>query len=65
MALRKDPVPAAALYITKLFDWAKQHMDDMVCTIGRMETKPGSVNVIPDTVTTVSYTHLDVYKRQS
>ena len=51
MALRKDPVPAAALYITKLFDWAKQHMDDMVCTIGRMETKPGSVNVIPDTVT--------------
>lgn len=51
MALRKDPVPVAAAYITKLFDWTKPHMDDMVCTVGRMETTPGSVNVIPDTVT--------------
>ena len=51
MALRKDPAPVAALYMTKLFDWARQYMDDMVCTVGRMEARPGSANVIPDTVT--------------
>lgn len=51
MALRRDPAPVAARYMTKLFDWAKQYMDDMVCTVGQMEARPGSANVIPDTVT--------------
>lgn len=51
MALRKDPAPVAALYMARLFDWARQYMDDMVCTVGHMEARPGSANVIPDMVT--------------
>ncbi len=51
MALRKDPVPTAAAYISRLFDWARQYMDDTVCTIGQLRTLPGSANVIPESVT--------------
>lgn len=50
MRQRKDPMPVAAEFIYRLNKWAQNYLDDMVCTVGRLEVKPGNVNVIPENV---------------
>lgn len=50
MRQRRDPMPVAAEFIYRLNKWAQNYLDDMVCTVGRLEVKPGNVNVIPENV---------------
>lgn len=50
MYMRKDPMPVAAAFITKLYDWAYQYMDDMVCTVGKFVVQPGNLNVIANDI---------------
>ncbi len=48
--MRKDPMPAAAEFIYRLNQWAMGHQYDLVCTVGKMNIKPGNTNVIADEV---------------
>ncbi|MDD6042788.1 MAG: Zn-dependent hydrolase [Eubacteriaceae bacterium] len=50
MRLRKDPVPVAAEFIYRLNLWAKKYQDNLVCTVGKIDRKPGNSNVICDDV---------------
>ncbi|MDD4377920.1 MAG: M20 family metallo-hydrolase [Eubacteriales bacterium] len=47
MALRSDPVPVMAEFITKMFSWVEQYKEDTVLTVGKIQLEPGSSNVIP------------------
>ena len=52
MGLRHDALAGAAEIALALERIAKEHPDDgMVGTVGRIEAKPGAVNIIPATVT--------------
>ena len=50
MYMRKDPMPAAAEFIYRLNQWAMGHQYDLVCTVGKLNIKPGNTNVIADEV---------------
>ena len=50
MYMRKDPTPVAAEFIYRLNQWAMGHQYDLVCTVGKMNIKPGNANVIADEV---------------
>lgn len=50
MYMRKDPTPVAAEFIYRLNQWAMCHQYDLVCTVGKMNIKPGNANVIADEV---------------
>ena len=47
MHMRKDPVPAAADFISALNRWALTKGTDLTCTIGNITIEPGKSNVIP------------------
>ncbi len=50
MYMRKDPMPVAAEFIYRLNRWAMSHKYDLVCTVGKMNIKPGNANVIADEI---------------
>lgn len=58
MPMRKDSLVAAAGIIRKLYGWADQQEDGALVTFGKINTLPGSINVIPgETAFTVDIRH--------
>jgi allantoate deiminase len=60
MGMRKDALEGATRAMVTLFDEAKRLGDPLVLTFGRIETKPGIVNVVPgEAIFSVDTRHTD------
>jgi allantoate deiminase len=60
MGMRKDALEGATRAMVALFEEAKRLGDPLVLTFGRIETKPGIVNVVPgEAVFSVDTRHTD------
>ncbi|TWT27929.1 M20 family metallo-hydrolase [Planomicrobium sp. CPCC 101110] len=53
---RRDPLVAAADFISKIPDFPKQVSETAVATVGKLEVSPNGINVIPEKVTL----HVDI-----
>ncbi|TWT04908.1 M20 family metallo-hydrolase [Planomicrobium sp. CPCC 101079] len=56
MAGRRDPLVAAAAFISAIPDFPEQVSETAVATVGKLEVSPNGINVIPEKVTL----HVDI-----